>query len=74
MFLKTNIVSESLQDNETWSECPNCGRVWKEDASTVGLLYRYVLCSTCKQKLGNHLIINHSFDETRTPTRPNPTS
>ena len=36
--------------NETWNDCPSCGKAWKDEISTPGLLHRTKLCAECADK------------------------
>ena len=46
-----DIISESMTDNETWNDCPICGKTWKDKVSIPGLIHRTRACDDCKKKL-----------------------
>lgn len=39
-----------MTDNETWLECPDCHRTWKQMQPTPGLLHTYVRCFSCTER------------------------
>lgn len=44
-------MSPSIKDNETWNDCPHCGKCWKDEKPTPGLIHRTRSCDDCKKKL-----------------------
>jgi hypothetical protein len=46
-----DIMSDSIKDNQTWNSCPFCGKDWKDEIATPGLIHRTVACSECKRTL-----------------------
>jgi hypothetical protein len=42
-----DITAPNMKNNETWNTCPECGKSWKDDISTPGLLHRTRLCDKC---------------------------
>jgi len=51
-IVKPDIVSKVIKNNETWSSCPDCGKVWKDKMAIPGLLHRTRLCKGCFLKEG----------------------
>lgn len=43
-------VTANIKDNETWNDCPKCGRSWKDIVATPGLIHRTRLCARCIMK------------------------
>lgn len=37
-----------MTDNETWNDCIGCGKGWKDQNPTPGLIHRSTLCERCK--------------------------
>lgn len=48
-----DIIAPAMQDNQTWNDCPDCGKSWKDRIPTPGLLHRTRLCEECKRKQTN---------------------
>jgi len=40
-------IRSTSTDNQTWNDCPNCGKTWKDLIPTPGLLHRTRLCIEC---------------------------
>lgn len=40
-------IMAPIKDNETWNDCPECGKSWKDNIPTPGLLHRTRLCEKC---------------------------
>lgn len=34
--------------DETWNTCPDCGKRWRDEVPTPGLIHRTRLCSSCQ--------------------------
>ena len=47
---KGDITSETIKDNDTWNECPDCRATWKDMVATPGIIYRFKLCRRCSDK------------------------
>jgi hypothetical protein len=45
--VRQDIVSPSMKDNETWNDCPDCGKSWKDETPTPGLIHRTRQCYDC---------------------------
>lgn len=43
-----DIISLKITDNQTWNDCPSCGKVWHDEVATPGLIHRTRLCDKCK--------------------------
>ena len=43
-----NITCKGMTDNETWNDCIGCGKGWKDQNPTPGLIHRSTLCERCK--------------------------
>lgn len=43
-------VTTTMVNLETWNDCPDCGRAWKDKIATIGILHRTRLCSNCIKK------------------------
>lgn len=39
-----DVKCEQIRDNETWNTCPDCGKEWKDEVATPGLLHRTRRC------------------------------
>ena len=46
-----NEITASITDNETWNDCPNCWKTWKDKYPTPGLIHRTRLCHECIEKV-----------------------
>ena len=44
--LPEDIVS-SMKGNETWHDCPQCGKSWKDTIATPGLIHKTIICDEC---------------------------
>lgn len=42
-----DITTPYMENNETWNDCPECLKNWKDKQPTPGLLHRTRLCITC---------------------------
>lgn len=47
---REDITSSQILGNDTWNDCPECGRTWKDDVGTKGLIHRTRLCHLCSKK------------------------
>lgn len=47
---REDIVAPQMTSNETWNDCPDCGKAWKDEVSTPGLIHRTRLCNECYKK------------------------
>jgi hypothetical protein len=48
--MEPDVVSDAIQDNETWNTCPECKRSWKDIKATPGLIHRTRVCARCTMK------------------------
>lgn len=48
--MKPDVTSDTIKDNETWNDCPKCGKSWKDIQATPGLIHRTRLCARCTMK------------------------
>jgi uncharacterized CHY-type Zn-finger protein len=53
------IRSTKITNNETWNNCYNCGRNWKDKNNIPGLLHRTVICENCKQRMKTKDVTKH---------------
>jgi hypothetical protein len=44
-----DITSIWIFDNDTWNDCPKCGKFWKDRIATPGLIHKTRLCDECKK-------------------------
>ncbi len=44
------IRAQHMRDNQTWNDCPECGRHWQTIPPIPGLIHRTRLCNACLQK------------------------
>lgn len=44
-----DIIVKTMTDNETWNDCPRCGKSWKDETPTPGLIHRTRYCNSCKE-------------------------
>lgn len=40
-------ITAPVKSNDTWNDCPECGKAWKDEIATPGLLHRTRLCDKC---------------------------
>lgn len=50
---KPDVVSKTMKNNETWNDCPQCGKAWKDKIAIPGLIHRTRLCEDCRRKNDN---------------------
>jgi len=43
-------IRAPITDNQTWNNCPQCGKAWPDKKATPGLLHRTRLCAKCERK------------------------
>lgn len=36
-----------INDNQTWNDCPNCGKTWETKPAIPHVIHRTRLCSEC---------------------------
>jgi hypothetical protein len=48
--MEMDIKSDSVKNHETWNDCPECKRTWKDAEPTPGLIHRTRLCYWCLTK------------------------
>lgn len=48
---ENNDITAPITDNDTWNSCPECGKSWKDETPTRGLLHRTRLCEPCAKKI-----------------------
>jgi hypothetical protein len=47
--LNPEIWINNMTSNETWNDCPRCGKSWKDAVPTPGLIHRTRYCDECKE-------------------------
>lgn len=61
----------------TWNTCPECGRRWKDEIATPGVLHRTQICKPCQHRAEDasrspkggdlcvcrHVLAAHKYDE-----------
>lgn len=59
--LPDDITSPTMTNNETWNDCPGCGKAWKDAVPTPGLIHRTRYCDICKENM--HLeVYGHMYE------------
>jgi len=48
-------IVASMTDNETWNDCPRCGKTWKDEKPTPGLIHRTRYCDNCKEIMNDEV-------------------
>ncbi len=49
-------IHSPIETNEqTWNDCPECGKAWKDKFPTPGLLHRTRLCHECIEEIIDNL-------------------
>jgi hypothetical protein len=57
---RDDIIVPSMDDNQTWNDCPACGKSWKDAIATPGLIHRTRLCSECAEKIKHNAHNSHA--------------
>lgn len=47
---KGEVTAPSMRDNQTWNDCPECGKEWRTIPSIPGVIHRTRLCDGCLRK------------------------
>jgi len=42
-----DVECSEISDNETWNNCPVCGKNWKSVPPIQGILHRTRICQSC---------------------------
>lgn len=48
---KDEIRLMKMKDNQTWNDCPTCGRTWQTYPSIPGVIHRTRLCDVCLRQV-----------------------
>lgn len=50
-----DVIKSALGSSlETWNDCVVCGKVWRDDIPTPGVLHRTVVCKECEKRDESH--------------------
>jgi hypothetical protein len=45
-----DVIVPTMKDNQTWNDCPKCGKAWPDEFATPGVIHRTRLCDDCAKK------------------------
>lgn len=44
------IATTKIRDNQTWNDCPECGKQWETIPAVPGIIHRTRLCDGCLKR------------------------
>ncbi len=49
------IQVSTITDNQTWNDCPECGKAWETKPSIPHIIHRTRLCDRCLSRNSVHI-------------------